>query len=408
MDGQARSRVLVLASHPFYQERGTAIRLRCMVEALAERGWEVVVLAFPEGQEIRAPGVRTLRLPPIPGLRGIRPGFSMKKIAYDLLLFWHAARLIRRERWTVLHAVEESAFLAIALKRLFGVHYIFDMHSSVAQQMQEKFPELARVGGALDACERAAVRTSCGVIAVSPAIEARVRTFDAEKPVVCVPDAVLPNADALADREVLRETIGAVGPIVMYVGNFEHYQGIDLLLESWPHVLRRRPDAELVLVGGLAVDIARYRARARELGDHVAVHTHFVGPRPVTALRSYLTQADVLVSPRTKGHNTPMKLYSYLAARRPLVATRLSTHTQVLTDDIAVLAVPEPEAFGAAIGDLLNDPERGTALARRAAEVADAEYSMSAFRSRLFTLYDHAIGSGVATRSPADHAGAAR
>ena len=359
-----------------------------MVEALTSRGYEVVVLAFPEGEDVTGPNLRTIRLPVIPGLRGIRPGFSLKKLAYDVVLFLRAARLLRRERWDVVHAVEESAFLAIVLKWLFGVPYIFDMHSSVARQMQERFPVLSAVGGIIDAFERTAVRRSCGVIAVSPLIRERVRGFDAEKPVVCVEDAAVLNGDGPPGEELLRETIGRAGPIVLYIGNLEGYQGIDLVLESWPHALAGQPDAQLVLIGGLPEDIDRYGARARELG--IAHATHFLGPRPVSLLGWYLRQADILVSPRTKGHNTSMKLYSYLAAGRPVVATRLPTHTQVLSDDVAVLAATEPPAFGQALGDLLADPARGARLAERAVALAEREYSIAAFRRKLFTLYDGA------------------
>ncbi|MDH3571851.1 MAG: glycosyltransferase family 4 protein [Gemmatimonadota bacterium] len=381
-------RVLVLATHPFYQERGTPIRLRCMIEALTARDDEATVLTIPEGEDLEAPGVTTVRVARIPGLTGIRPGFSAKKLLYDAAILWRAIRMLRKERWDVIHAVEESAFLAIMLKALYGVPFIFDMHSSVAQQMQERFPWLRVFKGALDACERAAVRRSCGVIAVSNVINDRVRAFDQLKPVVTVEDAVLFNGQSPAEGEQVRATIGRNGPIVMYVGNFEHYQGIDLLLEAFPHTLSRIPDAQLVLIGGLPEDIERYRNRAREIGIHE--ETHFVGPRPVELLGWYLRQADVLVSPRTKGHNTPMKLYSYLAAGRPLVATKLSTHTQVLNDEVACLAAPEPAAFGESIGDLLLDGQRGQQLAERAGVLAEREYSIAAFRRKLYRLYDQA------------------
>ncbi len=383
-------RVLVLATHPFYQERGTPMRLRCMIEALADRDDDVTVLTIPEGEDLTYRGVRTIRVGGIPGVKGIRPGFSAKKLVYDTAVLWRAIRMLRRERWDVIHAVEESAFLAILLKVLYGVPFIFDMHSSVAQQMQEKFPWLRFFGSGLDACERLAVRSSSGVIAVSDVINDRAQAFDRLKPVVTVEDAVQFNGQQPVDGEQLRTTIGEDGPIVLYVGNFEHYQGIDLLLEAFSHTLSMALDAQLVLIGGLPEDIERYRKRAAEIG--IDRQTHFVGPRPVERLGWYLRQADVLVSPRTKGHNTPMKLYSYLAAGRPVVATRLSTHTQVLSDEVAALAAPEPGAFGESIGELLQDRSKGQVLAERARDLADAEYSIAAFRRKLYHLYDQSTG----------------
>lgn len=72
---------------------------------------------------------------------------------------------------------------------------------------------------------------------------------------------------------------------------------------------------------------------------------HFLGAQPVALLSAvYLAQADILVSPRSKGSNTPMKLYSYLASGKPILATNLWTHTQVLTAASAVLTEPRPRA----------------------------------------------------------------
>ena len=53
-----------------------------------------------------------------------------------------------------------------------------------------------------------------------------------------------------------------------------------------------------------------------------------------------LVIADLLVSPRVKGENTPFKVYTFLASGRPLLATRIPTHTQLLDDDLAWLVEP--------------------------------------------------------------------
>ena len=62
-----------------------------------------------------------------------------------------------------------------------------------------------------------------------------------------------------------------------------------------------------------------------------------------------MAQADVLVSPRTKGANTPMKVYSYLDSGVAVLATRLPTHTQVMNDETALLAEPTPEDFSSVV-----------------------------------------------------------
>ena len=82
-----------------------------------------------------------------------------------------------------------------------------------------------------------------------------------------------------------------------------------------------------------------------------------------------------------------MKIYSYLDSGRPVLATRLPTHTQVLDDEIAALAEPTPDAFGEALAELFDDPARCRRLAERAAERVAEEYSLPAFRRKIGAFY---------------------
>jgi glycosyltransferase involved in cell wall biosynthesis len=96
----------------------------------------------------------------------------------------------------------------------------------------------------------------------------------------------------------------------------------------------------------------------------------------------------VLVSPRVHGDNTPMKVYSYLDSGRPLLATRLPTHTQVLTDELACLVAPEPDAMARGLIDLLRDGGRRERLAASARDYAQRELTHAAFERKLLRFYD--------------------
>jgi glycosyltransferase involved in cell wall biosynthesis len=145
-------------------------------------------------------------------------------------------------------------------------------------------------------------------------------------------------------------------------------------------VLAARPDARLVLAGGRPeqIEIARREAEAAGIAPAVI----FAGQRPAEEIPAYLDAADVLVSPRSLGTNTPLKIYQYLRAGRPIVATRLLTHTQVLDDDVAFLTEPTAAAFGQGILDAIADPERARAVGARARHLADTKYSYEAYLSR--------------------------
>jgi glycosyltransferase involved in cell wall biosynthesis len=191
--------------------------------------------------------------------------------------------------------------------------------------------------------------------------------------------------------------LGLRGLVVMYVGSLEPYQGIDLLLQSFARVAARIETADLVIVGGAARDIAAYREACRRLG--IAGRVHFVGPRPVRELPALLAQADVLVSPRLRGNNTPMKLYSYLHSGKALVATDLPTHTQCIDRRVAVLAAPGPDAFADALERLLQDAPLRSRLGAAARGLAEAQFTYRAFRERLNGLLDWLEGQVRGPRS---------
>jgi glycosyltransferase involved in cell wall biosynthesis len=104
----------------------------------------------------------------------------------------------------------------------------------------------------------------------------------------------------------------------------------------------------------------------------------------------------VLASPRSRGTNTPLKIYQYLRAGRPIVATRLLTHTQVLDDAVAVLTDATPDAYAAGILHAVEEPARAEAIGRRARELADTKYSYEAYLDRTRHAYAELFGSGAA------------
>jgi glycosyltransferase involved in cell wall biosynthesis len=376
--------ILMLAPQPFFQQRGTPIAVQMLARALGEMGHQVDLLVYSEGEDVEIPGVTLHRTSRLPFVGNIPPGPSWKKFPCDLAMLFSALRLFRSKRFDLIHAVEEAAYIAMALKLGGRVPYVYDMDSSLAEQTMEKWKLPRFIGRLLEAMEGAAVRQSAGVLAVCKALEEKARAFAPGKLVARLEDVSLLGVDG--SGPLLRNELELRGPLVMYVGNLERYQGIDLLLESFSKAAAGGTVADLVIIGGTTEHIEMYRRRASQLG--IGERTHFTGPRPVEQLGWYLGQADVLVSPRTQGENTPMKIYSYLDSGRPVLATRLPTHTQVLDEEIAVLADPTPDSMGAALSMLIRDKALGDELARRAKERVSREHSVAAFQRKLRSFYD--------------------
>jgi glycosyltransferase involved in cell wall biosynthesis len=101
-----------------------------------------------------------------------------------------------------------------------------------------------------------------------------------------------------------------------------------------------------------------------------------------------MKQADILISPRIKGENTPMKIYSYLDSGVPVIATDLPTHTQVMSTDISYLVKPEPAALSRGIVDLIENPELCKELSGKAREYIKKEHSYAVFKKTLYNIYD--------------------
>jgi glycosyltransferase involved in cell wall biosynthesis len=176
------------------------------------------------------------------------------------------------------------------------------------------------------------------------------------------------------------------------VGNLESYQGIDLLLESFALVKDHSTQPHLVVVGGDQESIRRYQDKCKRLD--CARQVSLLGPKPLTDLRDLLVSADILVSPRIKGNNTPMKIYSYLHSGTPLVATDLPTHRQVLDEEVAILAAAEPTTFAEGLTRLLGSAELRQTIGQGARRRAQSLYTVAAFEKQLSSLYER-VAQGV-------------
>jgi len=378
-------KILLIAPQPFYQERGTPIAVRLIAETLCDFGHEVDLLAYHEGSEITYPGLRLFRAGRPPGVSNVPIGISPQKIICDVWLIARMVGLMRRTRYDVIHAVEESIFPAALITSFTRQQLVFDMDSSLADQLTDKWRFLKPLRRVFEWIERSAIGRSHLVLTVCEDLAVKVRPWVGEKRTVVLPDVPVgsePTDDVVDD---LRKLVGEQSILCLYVGNLEKYQGIDLMLEAFARV-EGKP-TQLVIIGGQPADVARYEARSAAL--RIGHRVRFLGPRPVNNLNAYLTQADILISPRTKGQNTPMKVYSYMHASKAILATDIRSHTQALDPTCAVLTAATPPAFAEGLQRLASDPELRKRLGAASCAKVESEYSVAIFKRKL----QHAYGT---------------
>ncbi len=382
-------KILFLAPQPFFTNRGTPIAVRAALIALAEQGHTIDVLSYHEGEDVRIESVTHYRTARPPGVKKVPIGPSWQKALCDVAMLFKAVSMARRNRYDVVHAVEESAFIAWLIRLLFGVPYIFDMDSLMSLQIEEKnalFKPIAWVFGFM---ERRSIKRSEGVLAVCPALVDVAMKHHPKQNVALLPDIPFTGND---ETNLPQSLMQASGIRLMYVGNLESYQGIDLMLDAFTQVADRHPQAVLLIVGGSDEHIAKYKAKASTLVEQGRVV--FVGPVPIDSLGIVLSYADILVSPRTQGNNTPMKVYSYLQSGKPVVATRLFTHTQVMNDDVSVLVEPEAAAMAEGMTKLIASQEEREKIGNAGRAYVEKEFSEQRFRQRLHDFYLTLPGMG--------------
>jgi glycosyltransferase involved in cell wall biosynthesis len=377
-------KILMIAPEPFFEPRGTPFSEYHRIRALAELGHTIDLVTYPFGKDVTLPGLRVFRCLQPPFIRDVRIGPSLAKIPLDAALTLTTIRRAIAERYDVVHSHEEGSFLGVILAGMLGVPHLYDMHSSLPQQLSNFSFTRSRLLTSLFAwTERFVIRRSRVVVVICPQLEETVRAIDPEVPVV-----VIENAPGSGDTPLegsgatVRGELGlAAGtPVVLYTGTFEAYQGLDLLFAAAGRIRPVRPDVRFVLAGGRPVQIAEAIQRTRREG--IAEQMIFAGQRPAEEIPRFLDAADVLVSPRSTGTNTPLKIYQYLRSGRPIVATRLLTHTQVLDDQVAFLTPATPDGFANGILQALDNPALGREVGARARLLAETKYSYEAYLDR--------------------------
>ena len=162
-------RALVIAPQPFFSPRGTPFSVYHRTRVIAEQGIDVDFLTYGEGQDVEIPRVRIIRIPRFAFLGNVKVGPSKLKLFLDLfLLLWTIGLLIRR-RYDFVHAHEEAVFFCLFLKPLFPFSLVYDMHSSLPEQLINfKFTRSKFLLGLFRRLEEASLRNSDAVITICP------------------------------------------------------------------------------------------------------------------------------------------------------------------------------------------------------------------------------------------------
>jgi PEP-CTERM/exosortase A-associated glycosyltransferase len=361
------TRILHVLDHSLPLHSGYTFRTRAILRAQIARGWDVRGITgyrhVADGpmQEVvdgltfhRTPGKAAIGNPLIREWRDI----AAHADAIDTL--------VRDWRPDVIHA-HSPVLNAIAAQRVakrHGVPMVYEIRA---------FWEDAAVGNGTGAqgsprywltrqLESRAVRSADAVAVICEGLrdDLIARGVEGDKIVVSPNGVDMDQFGAPVDRDpALTAKLGLEGAdVVGFIGSFYDYEGLDDLIAAMPRLVRARPRAKLLLVGGGPMEQAlRNQAMASPFADHIV----FVGRVPHDQVEHYYAQIDILAYPRKAMRLTelvtPLKPLEAMAQGRLVAASSVGGHRELIDHGVTgtLFAPDDPAAIATALADMFAD-----------------------------------------------------
>lgn len=391
-------KALVIAPQPFFTPRGTPFSVYYRTMVTSELGVKVDLLTYGEGQDVDLPGVRILRGPRFAFLGHVKTGPSALKLFLDIFLIIRTIGLLLTNRYDFVHAHEEAVFFCRFLKPIFRFKLVYDMHSSLPQQLTNfNFTKSKFLITLFKKLEVSCLHNADAVITICPALADYVDGLITDHEKHQLIENSIFDPVKLSDQNTTDNSAETIDvpvpegdyPLIVYAGTLEHYQGIDIMLEGFAIAQQQNQKLRMLVAGGSVPQIEHYRNLVKNLG--IEKFCTFTGRVPQQVAKKMMEKATVLASPRTEGDNTPLKVYELLASGKPMFATNIYSHTQVLTDDVAFLVDPTAEGIAQGMLDSSASNDIVIEKIKNAQKLYDEKYSRKVYEAKMQKLLDRLV-----------------
>jgi glycosyltransferase involved in cell wall biosynthesis len=368
---------------PVFGTKGCSIHTQEVMRALRACGADLELFATRlDGDP--PPALRSLRIHELPSLAG-RDVAARERAALDANRSLVAALESAGPFDVVYERYSLWSFAGMEYARAQRVPGVLEVNAPLVDE-QAEYRELLDRASAERVAER--VFSSATVLL---AVSEEIAAYLARYPGVRKRVHVIPNA---VDPERFSSDIGPACPAppgtftVGFVGSFKAWHGLPVLIDAFESVRRTCPDTRLLLVGDgpersrLLVDLS-----ARGLLE--AVHlTGRVAPHEVPGL---LASMDVAVAPypqRRHFYFSPLKVYEYMAAGLPVVASRIGQLRRLIDHGVTGLLCPpgDADALTSALEQLRTDPQLRVRIGRAARAKVLGRYTWEAVATRVLGL----------------------
>jgi glycosyltransferase involved in cell wall biosynthesis len=336
---------------PAFGSKGASAHVQSILAAFLRRGADVTLFAPDPGPVPAAlSGLRVAALPPAP--KGEAESRADRLLALDAEL---PARLADEGPFDLVyerHALFASGAMRFAAAQ--GIPSVLEVNAPLLDE-QARHRTLVRAPEA-GALTRRAMSAAARVVCVSGAVADYARAQGAAGPLV-VPNGVDPARFAAAPRRDGPFTAG-------FIGTLKPWHDTATLVACLPHLRARVPGARLLIVGD-GPERAALAAQAEALGLSDAVE--FTGALPPEAVPAALARMHAGTAPYSAGqafYFSPLKLYEYMAAGLPVVASDVGDLASIVGAAGAGLAVPpdRPDLLAGALANLAADPVQAAAM----------------------------------------------
>lgn len=348
-----------------------------------------VVLFVPKGTRLREfPSLEVVEIPYL-DLPLLRP------LLIYLLLF--TVPLLRATRVSpdVIYMRTMHSPLSVLLSRITRAPLLIEVNGDSYSHYRAQRASAFRLG-LIKLIDRANFRYCDRVIPISKGLQEMLwqRYQVPPEKTVLIESATDPELFRPLDGNACRQRLGLdpAGRYVGFVGSFFRHQGIDVLIDAAPNVVRRFPDVRFLLVG----DGIMRRAWAETISKRgLSASFVFTGQVPYSEVPLYIGATELCVAPflADRGDASPLKLFDYLACGRPVVASAIRPLHDLLSRAEGIAPVPpeDPEALAKEIVRLLEDQEAARRLGENGRRWVLEAHSWRAAAKRLLRVCEEVL-----------------
>ncbi len=381
----------MIAPTPYFSDRGCHVRIYEESQALTKQGHDVCIVTYHLGRDL--PGVKVVRIAGIPWYKKLEAGPSWHKPYLDLLLLFKSLSAARSFRPHLIHAhLHEGALLGYILKRILGLPLLFDYQGSLSGESLNHgfFRDGSLLHKFFVATERAIDR--CADAIITSSTEGRCELIrewglPPEK-VSTLIDGVDTEVFSVCSRSAARRELGITedAQVVVYLGLFSSYQGVDVLFDSIAVLNGRNSKIHFLLMG---FPDEEYRKRAIEMG--IADLITFTGRVPYERAPFLLSAGNVAVSPKLARTEANGKLFNYMACGLPTVVFESAVNREILGDDGIYAEYGNALALAECIEDTFNNGNMMGLLGKRVRDRAVELHSWDARARLLEKIYQELL-----------------